>query len=100
MAWPKVLRSKQGMREHLDTGQESPRNLFSLLAEREAAPQAADAGLPWPATSGPFIAHERYGTRCSTVVTRQSGTTWIGERRFGPRGAPRGGSELRLQHDG
>jgi uncharacterized protein with NRDE domain len=98
VAWPKVERSKQGLRQFLDRGSADARGLFELLAERDPGPAPAQAGLPWPATSGPFIAHERYGTRCSTLVTRDAGSTWVAERRFGPTGKPQGETQLRLRH--
>jgi len=96
VAWPKVERSKQGLRAALDAGEATPDALFALLAEREPGAAPAASGLPWPATSGPFIAHDRYGTRCSTVVYRERGSTWVGERRFGPGGRPDGSSALRI----
>ena len=96
VGWPKVERCKQGLRDVLDSGREPPQALFSLLAEREVGPAPASAGLPWPATTGPFIAHERYGTRCSTLVMRDAHSTWLAERRFGPGGKPLGESQLRL----
>lgn len=98
VGWPKVARCKQGLQDALDEGVALAPTLYALLAEREPGPTPPAAGLPWPATSGPFIAHERYGTRCSTVVMRQRGSTWLGERRFGPGGEPAGESQLRLAH--
>jgi uncharacterized protein with NRDE domain len=100
VAWPKVERCKQGLRDALDTGGTAPNALFELLAEREPGAIPAAAGLPWPATSGPFIAHALYGTRCSTVVLRQPGSTWVGEHRFGPGGKPEGCSALRIHRQG
>jgi uncharacterized protein with NRDE domain len=96
VAWPKVERCKQGLRAELDAGGTTPTALFDLLAERQPGQMPAATGLPWPASSGPFIAHEHYGTRCSTVVLRQPGSTWVGERRFGPNGRPEGSSALRI----
>jgi len=96
VGWPKVERCKQGLRRELDAGGPAPAGLFDLLAEREPGSAPASAGLPWPATSGPFIAHDDYGTRCSTVVLRQPGSTWVGERRFGRAGQADGSSALRI----
>lgn len=100
VGWPKVERCKQGLRDVLDAGVDPPGPLYALLAEREPGPTPASAGLPWPATSGPFIAHERYGTRCSTLVLRGESSTWLGERRFGPGGIGLGETQLRLRHGG
>lgn len=96
--WPKVQRCKQGLRAALDTGDSSPPRLFALLAERSPDLEAPPPGLPWPASSGPFIVHDSYGTRTSTVVLRRPGSTWIGEQRFGPNGRPEGSDTLNIRH--
>jgi uncharacterized protein with NRDE domain len=100
VAWPKVERCKQGLRAQLDAGGPEPDALFELLAERETGAAATTTGLPWPATSGPFIAHDDYGTRCSTVVVREPGSTWVKERRFGRGGRYDGSSALRIHRPG
>jgi uncharacterized protein with NRDE domain len=64
------------------------------LAERE---QEMPTDLPWPASSGAFIAHQGFGTRASTVFTRDRGMHGvIEERRFGPMGKPIGQTKLQL----
>ena len=77
--------------------------LFSLLADRE--PATEEEGLPstglspeWERTlSSPFVLHETYGTRCSTLVAIEpSGACLIAERRFAPSGARVGETRYRL----
>ena len=98
--WPKVELSKQGLRGLVDAGSDPLLPLFDLLAEREAPQVAVEAAgaptLPWPAISGPFIAHEIYGTRCSTVVTRDAAVTRINERRFRPLGIADGDTQFQF----
>lgn len=94
--WPKVEFSKQRLRSLIDTGADPQPPLFDLLAEREAPRGQTAATLPWPATSGPFIAHEVYGTRCSTVVTRDATGTRISERRFLPLGYADGHTQFQF----
>ena len=71
----------------------APDDLFDLLADREPADldEMPDTGLPpdWErALSAPFVAHERYGTRCSTVLLiEHGGHASLLERRFDARGA-------------
>lgn len=98
VAWPKVERCMGALREHLDAGHGAAEPLFDMLGDRQRAPAPGAPGLPWPATSGPFIAHALYGTRSSTLVTREPGATWVSERRFGPAGDPQGQTQLRLPH--
>jgi len=50
--------------------------------------------------SAPCVEHPDDGTRCSTVLLLQAdGTTYLGERRFAPRGRRTGESEFHLAPD-
>jgi uncharacterized protein with NRDE domain len=73
--------------------------LFEALADTTTAPYEAlpDTGVGLVlerALSPPFIAGERYGTRCSTVVLVEDDAIVFAERRFGPNARP-GGTTLR-----
>ena len=47
------------------------------------------------AVSAPFVVHERYGTRCSTVVlVDRIGRAVVHERRFDPAGVQSGASRF------
>jgi uncharacterized protein with NRDE domain len=99
-----LRRVRRGFEEWLrggasaDTGE-----LFALLEDRARATETE--GLPstglapeWERTlSSPFVLHETYGTRCSTIVAIEStGACYLAERRFDPSGARSGESEYRL----
>ena len=79
--------------------------LFDLLADREPATVAAlpDIGLPADlerAMSAPFVLHERYGTRCSTVLLAgHDGRTVAAERRFDAAGRLTGATRLEFAAD-
>ena len=103
--WPKLLRSRERLRELLTADRLEADSLFALLADR--APATTDAmpstGLPpeWErALSAPFVVHGRYGTRCSTVllVERQRRVTMF-ERRFDATGTQTGASRLQFDDD-
>ena len=98
--WPKLLRTRTRLaelvqRESVETGA-----LFALLADREPADaeEIPDSGLPpeWErALSAPFVVHERYGTRCSTLLlVERNGRTTMLERRFDSAGAMTGSSRI------
>jgi uncharacterized protein with NRDE domain len=96
--WPKLLRARERLRELVTAGRLEAASLFALLADR--TPAETDAmpatGLPpdWErALSAPFVVHDRYGTRCSTVllVERHGGAT-MHERRFDAGGVQTGAS--------
>jgi uncharacterized protein with NRDE domain len=102
--WPKLRRVRRGFEEWLrgGAGVESG-ELFALLADR--APATDAEGLPstgltpeWErALSSPFVSHESYGTRCSTIVAIEpGGACYLAERRFDPAGARSGETEYRL----
>ena len=66
--------------------------LFAALADREVAPEALlpATGIPLDRErllSSPFIVSDRYGTRCSTVITiDRAGHARFHERSFGASG--------------
>ena len=106
--WPKLRRVRRGFEEWLrKAGSAEDGALFAVLADR--APASDEEGLPsaglspeWERTlSSPFVLHETYGTRCSTVVAIEpTGGCYVAERRFAPTGACSGETEYRLApHD-
>lgn len=86
--WPKLVRSRERLVGALEAREPTLDDLFAILADREALDDETrpDTGLPpeWErALSSPFVLHERYGTRCSTVLlTGHDGHTVVCERRF------------------
>jgi uncharacterized protein with NRDE domain len=101
--WPKLLRSRARLAELVAADRVAPDALFELLADREPADpdEAPDTGLPpdWErALSSPFVRHDRYGTRCSTVLLiGHDGHTTMIERRFDANGALTGASRRAFQ---
>jgi uncharacterized protein with NRDE domain len=110
--WPKLQRVRapvQAWLERAAAGAEAdadPRAeaqwLMDVFADRQRTPAPHDpsSGLTsdWEQRlSAPFVLHDDYGTRCTTVLLiGHDGDTWIGERRFDPRGAAVGQNEWRL----
>jgi uncharacterized protein with NRDE domain len=111
--WPKLRRVRRGFEEWLlESRSVEGGELFALLADRTPSPESATSakeglggaqGAPelspaWErALSSPFVLHESYGTRCSTVVAVEStGGCYVAERRFGPSGVCTGETEYRL----
>jgi len=98
--WPKLLRTRARLSELIAADRVTPGSLFDLLADRTPADldETPDTGLPpeWErALSSPFVLHERYGTRCSTVLlVEHGGRTTMLERRFDERGVTTGASRL------
>jgi uncharacterized protein with NRDE domain len=98
--WPKLVRVRAGFAGVIEAGEADVAAIFDLLADRDPAPGEAmpSAGLPpdlETALSSPFVLHERYGTRCSTVVlVAHDGHTTVAERRFDPSGALTGATRL------
>ena len=92
--WPKVVRGKQALARVLAAGQFSAEDLFAILADTTRAPddQLPDTGvgLEMERLLSPiFIASERYGTRCSSLLLVDSeGRATFVERSFDG-GAPR-----------
>lgn len=101
--WPKLTRTRARFAAALETDDPAPADLLDLLADREpAGPDApAATGLPADlerALSAPFVRHDRYGTRCSTLVrVEHGGRTVVHERRFDPSGAHCGSSRFEFQ---
>jgi uncharacterized protein with NRDE domain len=91
--WPKLVTAKARFAAALD-GLPAFDPLFSILADREIVPDhdLPDSGVPlaWERLlSAIFVQSEDYGTRASTVLTRDRlGAVRLEERRFGPGGAP------------
>lgn len=98
--WPKLVRTRERFAAALAGPAPAPAELFDLLADGTPAPDAAapDAGLPRDlqrALSAPFVRHDRYGTRCSTVVlVAQDGGTVVLERRFDAAGVQTGATRV------
>ena len=98
--WPKLVRTRERFAAALRDSDPAPATLLDLLGDSTPAAldTAPDAGLPADlerALSAPFVRHERYGTRCSTVVlVTHDGSTTVYERRFEPAGAQSGASRL------
>jgi uncharacterized protein with NRDE domain len=101
--WPKLLRSRARLAGLIADDRVAADSLFELLADREPADldETPDTGLPadWErALSSPFVMHDRYGTRCSTVLlVEHGGHTTLLERRFDASGAMTGASRLAFQ---
>lgn len=71
--WPKSCRIARGMTHALQADSVSDEALFALLADRTPVPDTAlpdtGVGLALEQALAPvFVATERYGTRCSTVI--------------------------------
>ncbi|MEW6076179.1 MAG: NRDE family protein [Thermodesulfobacteriota bacterium] len=89
--WPKVEKGKQRLAQLLNTpGPLDPESVFSLLQDRETAPDNAlpqtGVGLDWERKLSPlFIVTDVYGTRSSSVITvdRENRVTFS-ERTFTP----------------
>lgn len=98
--WPKLMRARARFAEVIESGDAEAAAFFDLLADRDPAPGEAmpSTGLPPDlerALSSPFVRHERYGTRCSTVVlVGHDGRTTVAERRFDPAGVQTGATRL------
>jgi uncharacterized protein with NRDE domain len=101
--WPKLERTRAGVREWASAGSDDVELLFTLLADRLRPP---DEALPSTGISldyerllsSAFITSERYGTRCSTVlaISRDGDALFI-ERAFDARGANTGEVEHRFK---
>ncbi len=104
--WPKLRRTRARLLELMAVDRVEPDTLFALLADRVPADLAEmpDTGLPpdWElALSSPFVVHERYGTRCSTVLlVEHDGRTTMCERRFDAQGAATGATRLEFNGGG
>jgi uncharacterized protein with NRDE domain len=101
--WPKLVRTRERFSATLAEDDPEPGRLFELLADSTPATGASppDAGLPADleqALSAPFVRHERYGTRCSTVVlVEHGGRTAVLERRFDAAGVQTGATRIEFE---
>ena len=98
--WPKLLKARAALSEHLDNPE--PEALFRFLADPEAA---ADADLPSTGVglatekllSSVFIASPNYGTRASTVlIVNDDGSRRMIEHSFRPYGGRLGEVSLNI----
>lgn len=81
----RISRSKERMSQLLSNHQVEDDALMGLLGSRDAA---SDNPI-----DAPFVVTPEFGTRCSTVVTIDRGSSWrLIERRFDPAGEPTGES--------
>ncbi|MBK9115390.1 MAG: NRDE family protein [Betaproteobacteria bacterium] len=92
--WPKLVRTLRAVRAWAARADADTAALFAALGDRA---RAADAELPdtgvtrdWERLlSSPFIVGDRYGTRCSTVLTvDRAGRAVFRERTFDAAGTP------------
>jgi uncharacterized protein with NRDE domain len=103
--WPKLLRARTGFEAALSRPEPDISDLFDMLTDRTPAADGGptDAQLPAElerALSAPFVVHERYGTRCSTVLLADhDGRTLVLERRFDPAGRQTGASRFEFNAD-
>lgn len=103
--WPKLVRTRERFAAALADA--DPAGLLDVLADREPAParDRDDAGDLPPglerALSAPFVRHDLYGTRCSTVVlVEHDGRTLVHERRFGADGVQSGAGRIAFDGPG
>lgn len=100
--WPKLLRTRHRLATLLERDDIEPDRLFDLLADRTPADddEIPSTGLPpdWERVlSAPFVVHDRYGTRCSTVLLiDHAGRSVMIERRFDAGGAMTGATRLQF----
>jgi uncharacterized protein with NRDE domain len=98
--WPKLVRTRERFAAALAKADPRPADLFDLLADTTPATDESppDRGLPPDlerALSAPFVRHERYGTRCSTVaMVEHGGRTAVLERRFDKAGVQTGATRV------
>lgn len=101
--WPKSQRLRRAMQAFVNQRVASRNLLFSALADAGPVPDAElpDTGVGIELErflSPPFIRGERYGTRCSSVVTiSEDGLAEFAERRFGKDGAFGGETRQNVQ---
>jgi uncharacterized protein with NRDE domain len=101
--WPKVEGTKAELARLIATGDVNETELLRLLDDRRRAParDVHSGRLPFEkahALSAPFIVLPDYGTRCSTVLTRDlENRVRISERRFSPDGRSTGQSDFNIQ---
>jgi uncharacterized protein with NRDE domain len=100
--WPKLLKVKSRFAELVDAAQFDMAAAFAMLSDPAPATDAdlvsTGLSLDWErALSAPFVSHENYGTRSSTVVSvLNDGSARIQERRFDAAGNLTGETMLDL----
>jgi uncharacterized protein with NRDE domain len=96
--WPKVTAGLRALGNHVDAGLTEMEPLFEAMLEQQPGGSDGRPGdLPWPASSGPFIAHGQFGTRATTLLWRdRAHHSCMEERRFGRNGVPAGRSRISL----
>jgi uncharacterized protein with NRDE domain len=96
--WPKLVRTRERFAAAISRDRPDAAELFAILADRTQTSDPGEPDLPadWRrAISAPFVVHERYGTRCTTVVlVDHGGRTVLHERRFDAAGAQTGVSRI------
>jgi uncharacterized protein with NRDE domain len=104
--WPKLVRTRERLAAAIADAEPEAEFLFDLLADREPASGGAATGAELPADweralSAPFVRHDRYGTRCSTVVLAgHDGRTRVHERRFDAAGRQTGATRFEFDGNG
>lgn len=97
--WPKLESAKAAFSEALQLVPNYEK-MFELLADDTYAPDEdlpdTGVGLEWERVlSAIFVKAENYGTRASTVISiRADNSVRFIERRYGPGGAPAGGTDV------
>ena len=96
--WPKLVRSRERLRELLQADAVAEEDLLHLLADRTPAEVSVSDDLPFTLAqniSSPFIVSSEYGTRCSTALLfTHDGQITFNERRFDSDGAISGESHF------
>jgi uncharacterized protein with NRDE domain len=103
--WPKLVRTRARFTEVLAEDRIGAEDLFEMLGDRTASATAGHPGTGLPqelqrALSAPFVVHDRYGTRCSTLLfIEHDGRATAHERRFDARGAQTGTTRIEFRID-
>jgi uncharacterized protein with NRDE domain len=90
--WPKVVKSRDRLRQLIESDAVNEGSLLRLLADRQPAPveRIDNSELPFQlaqALSAPFILSRDYGTRCSTsLLWSENGDVEFSERNFDSKG--------------
>ena len=98
--WPKVTRTRERLQNAVQRAEIHPPDLLEMLADQTPAAEGAvpRTGLPaeWEQRlSAAFVLHDRYGTRCSTVMLAdKDGHAVVYERRYDRAGHESGRTRL------
>jgi len=101
--WAKVVRSKTALSSLINSGRANETNLLRILADREKAAVAEvdTSHLTFRkahAMTAPFIVQADYGTRCSSVLLRDTaGRVRFTEMRFDADGNATGRSDFSFE---